>query len=256
MGGAFFRDEQQQHSQPHQLPKLDKTVDKKSAFVLADKSDDDFAVLQLASACLINSLPRELGSIIIGYAGRARHIWATSPVDAPKAMIVDGNKVHWDHGYWGKIVSVQTVIDGPRKWKILVEFDENTAGWMAIGVTLSGPQNMLIHEFLWRIGSAEHVLATTAQQGISSPHYIIVYERNKTEGEHKSEFRSLGRKSLATCSIDEGCQFMRINAQGNEGEPIRELVLPLQVSGQPNIDLAFRPCIMLSGKATATIYPA
>jgi hypothetical protein len=175
----------------------------------------------------------------------------------PITITGDGRTVRCRGGaMWNKIVSERSVFEGASRWQILVEFENKRAGWMAIGVTLSGAKSIPLEEMNWLIGSPVDVMACTAQDP-ASPCFrrnIVAFERNGV-GQFLSEYKSHRLKSVAFIELSLDYQFMRIEAQGNEGEANRRLALPLQLAGKP-IDVNFRPCVFLSGFVSATILPS
>ncbi len=134
-----------------------------------------------------SSLPPELIRIIIEFAAPIQHTWSSEPVfwsEKESAITVEGTTVRCaDSSSWYKIVSAKSVIDGPRKWKIVTEFGDNASmGLIAIGVTLSGSRHVKLERTGWEIGSTKDVLASVAKDQRQGNYdycggQVLVYDR-------------------------------------------------------------------------------
>ncbi len=124
---------------------------------------------------------------------------------------------------------------------------------MAVGVTL-GTRNTA--DSGWGLGTDEGIFASTANNhpGDQISH-VAVYDRNTPDGYGRRlpRLKKKCLKCVVLIELDESNEFMRIDAEGNNGEPSYELRLPLQVKSLNDVD--FRPCIVLHGFVTATIIP-
>jgi hypothetical protein len=201
------------------------------------------------SRSLIESFPNELWAIIFEYASSRSHKWAITMLEK---LVVEGNKVHCGSMNWTKIVSIHSVVDGPRKWKILVEFEEKKAGWIAIGVTLSAPRNTNIASAGWELGSNDDVLISTVQDARIEhlPFLTIVYERNTPDGTWRWERKSKGLESVVAVELSSDNKLMRVDTEGSDAK----FVIPLQLQGRGPLDVEFRPCVVMSGCVSATIF--
>jgi hypothetical protein len=232
----------------------------KCLFAIDQKSESEDQPVKYAKCIrrtVLFRLPLVLAAKIIEFAVALRHRWSTNPVENPaSAIAIEGRKVTCsDLSSWYKIVSTTSIVNGPRRWKILVEFQKDSVAYIHIGVTLSPPKNMNLERRDWYIGSADHVLACPVQNIIYSRgrSHIDLFER--TDSRTSDYLRAETRKCIILVEVYSDNQLMRIDAEGNEGEPTRNLLLHLQLPGQAVRDVDFRPCVILTGLLSATVLP-
>jgi hypothetical protein len=257
MGAVFWRTEAQKTEIKPTFAKRDLSL-----FVNDESAYEPKILAERTKEALSGSLLSPLMAIVIGYAATIYHKW--NPIITPHSPFLDPTigrieptitrRVD-DSEYYYRMVSTHSIVEAARRWRIQIEFVPDRFAFIAIGVTLARAS-----ESSWQRPTSPHdILATTAQSEHEQRDSAIrtqictVDRREPDVWKPTLNLKCHKLKTVVILEIDDSNQFICIDSEGKEGEPIRT-ILPLQLA-EGLTELEFRPCVILHDGVAATILP-
>jgi hypothetical protein len=183
---------------------------------------------------------------------------------AEYAISILGNIVHIDDAFGHyRIVSNQSIVHGPRRWRIKIDLRSGPSryyGWIALGVTLTpvstrygrslmeGLPITFVNEVLIATSGVVHAPVDVLERD-----RIVSSERSSYWGA-KIDLQCERLQTIVAFEVDDLNQTMRVDSEGNVGEPVRTHVLDLR-NRAGGTDSDFHPFVLMSGCVGAEIIP-
>jgi hypothetical protein len=224
-------------------------------FVNDESTYDGRQMAAVIRSFLAAYLLPELITIIVESAASIRHAWQPTA-----GVSVDRNTIVCNDDKFYKMVSIDSIVNGPRRWRIQAEFQPNRKSVLLIGVTLdpaSVDQAFMEKALAEQTETEDDVLVstTTVLQPSRIRTNMACICRKSRNFTILDKRQSTKPKTMAALQIDATNTLLCIDAEGNDGEPIGRIILPLQTVPRGRVDVDFRLCVVVYGAVTATILP-
>jgi hypothetical protein len=138
-----------------------------------------------------------------------------------------------------KIPSIYSVLDGPLRWRIQIEFDPQLPGHVAIGMAATSDRKSGEHDVM--ISPAQSPMPAYSQR-------IAISIWKAPRWVYRDRLASRAIKSVVLVELDIKRRLLCVDSEGIVGEPMRRTVLPVGVS-------IIIPCIFVSGAVTVSLIP-
>jgi hypothetical protein len=204
-----------------------------------------------ATKALTNVMLPESAAIVLAYAVDIAYTWNRKPYYAP--ITITGNKAVSRRcekpadDRWIRVVALQSIADGPRRWRILTEFHPPIAGFIAIGISKAETGCLIVNGTEWSNVSTsdDFLISTVSCDAARYTAQLFLGGRTFT-----TEFaRRNDSRTVALVAVDPVGQTMTVTFRCADGFS-RVVTVSL-----PDSDDVWRPCVTISGAVTATILP-
>jgi hypothetical protein len=219
-----------------------------------DRRPFDIAIRSATKNCL---LP-ETASIVVAYAAEPPYVWSNRGYCA-NITVIDNTAVsrcmsNSDDDRWIRIVAASPVVEGPRRWRILTEFDAILGGEIAVGISTAPAGCTMLPgggDWLDLLTPTDFVISTSA---------VFPVDRNNDDGAELSVggqsvltgfTRSESKKSITLIEVDLLRRTMTFSFRSAD-QVIRVVTTSLP-DRKP--DTVWRPCVVLYGAVVASILP-